>query len=372
MLHKSNFIMIFYVLVFASLLLLFIRTDAVTQASKQNIEYGRKLTSASHSAMQSLEPQKVMAGKYIWSNKEDRKKAIETFYYSLNQSFMNSTNNDRIQVTTPIVLLIDTDGYYIGYNALFNSENMLDPSKENEYADAIQVSELNTWSEELYGCYVRYYLNDNVIITDPIGKTFKGDRHLVADQLKSLGYSDAFVEYLNGTEHVIADAGPLHTDYIGEKVEVNKTDIIVDKTQNTLNKYINEYNYSAGNNGGGYKIVMPNISGEMWHRLLENPTIISFIQGHNIDTGKEVINTFAYSGGEIIKADKYFITDVGLSKKYHSMRECLKTSELKKETDGTYKYTAHDGSYDVIVDKFYFTMQECAEQGASPCPDCIR
>ena len=375
MLHHSNFIIVFFTIMFASLFLVFIRTDAMTNASKQNIEYGRKLTAASHSAMQSLEPQQVMSGRYIWSNEDDRRKSINSFYYSLSQSFLKSTLDNNIQVTTPIILLIDTDGYYIGYNALFNSENMVDPDKINEFQNGLQLTGLNTWGEEYplgSQYYIRYYLNDNVKVTTPEGKIYEGNRHAVAETLFSKGADSDLVYYLDGSDVLLKDAGPMHTDYIGEKFEVQKTDLIVNKTQETLNTYINQYNYNAGVNAGGYNINMPNISGEMWHRLLENPTIISFMQGHNINTGKEIVNTYAYSGGEILKGDKYFITDVGLSKKYHSMRECLKTADLTSNGDGTYTFDDGSGAGPIKVEKIYFTMQDCADQGASPCPVCIK
>lgn len=371
MLHHSNFLIVFYAIFLVMMITVFIRTDATVYSNKQNTQYSSKLTAASHSAVQSLDPQKLMQGNYLWSDEKSRIKTMDTFYYTLASSFMSSTHDMTLQVSTPIIMMIDTDGYYIGYNALFNWDNLADPNKENEFDNAMQLTSLTTWGENIYGYYVRYYLTDDVSVTTDSGKAYQGKRKNVAYLMEKDGISGSIIDYLDGTMRRTE-----HGTDIGEEFIHRKEEFIISETEATLSRYINQYNYSAGTNAGGYQLNMPRISGEMWHRLLANPTFVTFLQGTNVNNGKEVLNTYAYSGGEIMKADKYFMTEEttprGTFQIYHSFRECRDEGLLTDNGDGSYTFKGHSPGSIIIIDKLYFTMAECAQQGAVPCPDCIK
>lgn len=375
MLHHSNFILIFFAIFLAFFFVITVRTTGATYSTKENTEYTSKLTAASHSAVQTIEPKKLINGEYLWNDEESRKKAVDAFYYSLASSFMQTTMDRSLQVSTPILLLIDTDGYYIGYNALFDWNNIAgvtttDYKKIDDFNQSIQMTSLGAWGEERFGYHIRYYLDDNYVsIIAPSGKKYTGRRGEVAAWMEKDGVSatEDIIHYIKGEFTAHTATG----DNLGDAFLVYKEDIIVNSIEDALSRYINQYNYSAGNNGGGYSLTMPDISGEMWHRLLVNPTFVAFLQGDNINNGEKIINTYAYSGGELLKGDKYFITEHGGKKIYHSYRECVKNGEIL-DTDTEF-FTGHStGISGGQIEKLYFTMGDCAAQGAVPCPDCIK
>ncbi len=355
--------MIFYVFFVSTAVIIFLQIDSVTFASKENTSYGSKLTAAAHSAVETVDAKNALDGEYLWQNREDRQAAVDTFFYAFASS-MSTAADSRVQVTTPVILLVDTDGFYIGYNALFKLSNIADRSKENEFANSMQITELIPWSINKNGYSIRLYLNDTVLVTSPEGKRYKGKRRDVANALLKASEDSGVVDYLNEDIEKTANGESLGSEY-----SYDRTAAIVGSVQETLNKYINEYNNSAVVNGESYHIEMPEVKGEMWHRLLENPTFVAFMQGTNVNTGKTIINTYAYAGGEYIKNEKYFITDDGY---YHRLKTLIEAGDVIVNSDGQYEITGHYGSYGgYTVDKLYNSMEECARHGANPCPDCI-
>ena len=375
MIHHSNFILIFFAIFLAFFFTITVRTKGAVHSTRENTEYASKLTAASHSAVQTIEPKKLINGEYLWNDEASRKKAVDAFYYSLAASFMQSTVNQSLQVSTPILLLVDTDGYYVGYNALFDWSNAAgvtpaDYSKLNKFTQSIQMSSLTAWGEERFGYYIRYYLDNNYVsIIAPSGKKYTGRRNEVAASMEKDGIAatEDVILYIKGE----STAETANGENLGDAFLVYKENVIVNSIEDSLARYINQYNFNAGNNGGGYELTMPDVSGEMWHRLLVNPTFIAFLQGNNVNNGTKVINTYAYSGGELLKGDKYFITEIGGKKIYHSYRECVKNGEISETDPETFKghTTGIPGAH---IEKLYFTMGDCATQGAAPCPDCIK
>lgn len=383
--NQSSYLFAFYAIFIAMLFVIFIRAEGIKSGSKENTEYSTKLSTASHSAVQALEV-KTLGKNVLWADANNRKETVNTFYYTLAESILNSTQDNDIQISTPIVLLIDMDGYYIGYNALFNLDNIQARPYEtkmetlDKFKDNLQISSINTWGEEKYGYHIQYSLTDMVNVTTATGKTYKGVRYDVASKMTKDGISGDIISYLDGTKLLYSSSGEL----LGEEFTLSKTDFIVARTEETLARYINEYNYNAGNNAGGYDLTMPDISGETWHRLLQNPTFIAFLQGHNKRTGKEVINTYAYAGGEVIKSDQYFITSQMINgevhRTYHSLNECQKNNWIK-----TYNTKIQFNDHQAVdetetgdtwagkeINMTYPSMADCAAQGAYPCPICIR
>ena len=100
------FLIIFSVMMIPVLL----RSNLTTRSSRANTEYSTKLTAAAHSGIQVADPKGLVTASYIWTNEGYRKKALDSFFHSLCESFMQGTNNDSLQVAVPIIILIDRDG----------------------------------------------------------------------------------------------------------------------------------------------------------------------------------------------------------------------------------------------------------------------
>ena len=416
MFQQSNFTLIFYIILFSVLVTSFIRQDKTDISAITSTEYSSRLTAAAHSAMQSANTDKLSLGTAIWDTKEEREKALNTFYTALSQSFLQEADDSLLRTAIPVVVLIDEDGYYINYNVLFDDNN-IDPNYSAESflqegnEGMSQTGSINTWAEHIGpgadplapsqdSWVVRYTLSDYVWVTAPDGKFYEGNRYRVAENIKN----DPARYTTNGSDIVACDYLEGKTTVLpNEDFKGHKERFIIKETEDTINRFINQFNYrKMGKNGRAYHITMPRIKSEVWHRMLENPTVLTFMQGSDTNVETDKISVFAYSGGELVKTDRYFITKIPTTDYliYHSVRECNKPSSpetLEKKwvcgncgsindssqtqcsscsepKDGddvdTYLYTK--GTANSYVNSFYPTMADAAALGATPCPDCIK
>lgn len=359
-----NFILIFYVLFFSFFLVLFVQADQITVSQRNNRQYTQKLTSAAHSAMQSavlLGDDGSMKEGDIFSSAAARNSMADHFFYALSDNFHLSTvSSKNIRVFVPVLLMVDNSGYYIGYNALFDKDSMASP--ENAFSEPMQVSEEYTFAEQVGDYKVRYFLdNSKVEVTTPQGKVFSGQRaagedsvlNLLSEDIRKRGGNPESTDVIR----LIRDDGSY-----GESFEERRETLIVHQINTELAEYINHYNYANTVNEGGYHMEMPVVPDEMWHRLLKNPTLIAFLQGQSTYTGKTVINTYAYSGSEIAKGTKYFITtDSAGRMTYHSVAGAIRNGEIREG-----KYHGQE------ISMLYDSMRACSDLGAYPCQDCIR
>ena len=176
MFHHSNFIILFYIFFASAALIIFLQINATVYASRENTAYSLKVTSASQAAMDSVDYKKMLEGKNIWEERISRDTALNVFYNTLSRSLGETRINENIQVSTPLILFVDRDGYYIGWNATFDRTNMADPGKENEFVNSMQVTRLIPWSYERAGYTVRYSLYGEIIsVTTPDGEILKSN-----------------------------------------------------------------------------------------------------------------------------------------------------------------------------------------------------
>ncbi len=359
----TQWALLFYIVFIAYITVSFLRSDKVDKAGVDNIEYANKLTAACHSAIDSADMGSLTgSGKTrrgLWTDLQKRKEVLDTFYRTLGLNFMRHTEDDDLRIAVPITILIDNDGYYINYNALFNKDEV--GSDLNEYEEVNQLSSIMTWAEDIYGYNIRYCLDDYIYVTTPAGARYEGSRSKVIQNLieeEGISPTSNLILYLKGNTELN------HRKYLD-----HKADLIVDSIQKTLQYYVNEYNYATGLYGDGYSMVLPNVSTEDWHRLLARPTFVAFMQGRNTDTGKVIINTFAYAGGELIKADKYYVTPTSNPNMYmyHSVNNSLANGEM------TQAGLANLGAiYDSMADCLTSFAKDKKNVEVHPCPNCIR
>jgi len=432
--QQSNFTLFFYIVLFAAILGTFIRQDITDQSSISTMEYGSKLTAASHSAMLAVNTDKIAMGKTIWDTPQMREKSLDAFYTTLGESMWLEQDADMLKTKIPVVILIDEDGYYINYNILFDEGNIPSGmSKEDFIKEALnghygikglnQLGAINTWAENKSGWAVQYTLEDYVRVVSPDGDIHEGHRKQVANKLEEYGLAPSdVIHFLRcGNSPDDTDGGASNPAQVS--FATYRTRFIINEIEKNMNRFVNEFNhYSAGEAGksGGftktrYHINMPTIKSEDWHRMLENPTVLAFMQGDesNIETDK--IATYAYSGGELIKTDRYFITQITTAageKKliYHSVREESKQGRLiqkplfKKDDEGNQildasgnpileidendyemdaatgakiyntkkEYHYISGGTDITISRFYNTMADAALEDAYPCANCIK
>ncbi len=372
--HHSNFIFVFVIIMLAAFTGIFIQTDIIDIAGISNTEYSTKLTAASHSGVNAVDMSELSVKGTVWDSERNRRASLDAFYTSLESSFQQNRNEDNVKVSVPLVLLIDTNGYYINYLATANAGDLLNDVKD--YKSLNQITDINTWSANIGGSTLRFTLNDYVYVTTSSGIQYEGDKSQVASDLIADSGTSDLTSFLSDSSYKCS----------GLTFEEMKKKSIIDETTETIEYYINQQNRTLGSYANGYFLEIPSIKSEDWHRFLENPTLISFMQGRNSDTGKKVINIYSYAGGEVIKTDRYFLTKYTNNGKhvtyYHSMREALSDGTLtliehgRHDAQGNlfdvYSYTGSFSDTNPLeITTFYTNMSDCAAQGAYPCPDCV-
>lgn len=410
----SDYILVFIIVFFGFSIILFRTVNTYSESGITNTEYANKLTTACNDAAKTIHLENVKDDG-VWLSAEDRNETLETFYNTLEYCFNadDTVQESEIKVYTPIVCLVDLNGYYVAYNSSFD-ETVIDGEKiikretnannaniEKQYKkmveNTITVSNLNTWATTYNsGFTVRYFLNDHIEIITPTGKIVSGTRADVDDFLQQeLAKNNPSGTYGISTANLSAEQRrgemieePSINDLLrDDSVYASfKNSTVIQQINKTIEYYINQQNLMASTFDIPYKFTMPEIKSEDWCRLLENPTVLSFLQGSQMITHTGYINVYSLAGGELIKEKMYFITSEVINEKdvltYHYIHGRCGADLIRNE--GTNTVTVKDGTKTKTINykyyyftykgqeikTFYSSMEECAKKGAYPC-ECV-
>ncbi len=355
----SNYVIVFISIAACMILISFMNIDIAQKANTTNIEYANKLTSACYDAAKTMNSENIDRYGKVWNDADDLNETLTVFYNSLVYSFDwdNEGRVDEMSIYTPVVCMIDYDGYYISHNVVFNTTGTVTIPSDADKRNGL--TSLNTWTKSYSGVLLRYYLNDNVEVYCLDGSVYSGNRIDV--------YKDILTDKPGSTEASVLDF--IADD---EKFNSEKNELIVREINEQCEYYINQHNILGSNDDYTYTFEMPEIEGEDWNRLLQNPTVISFLQGYSSSADNKLLNVYALGGGELITPYHYFIYD----DEYH----CIEMeSDVTKDVDTvetvivsggeeislytdyvTYKYKGH------TIDTIYTSQTECAKRGAVP------
>lgn len=280
-----------------------------------NREYGVILANACVDGMKDTEPGLTD----VFNTSAKRERALKGFYTSILKGLAldNGVREEFIKEKTPFVILVDNDGFYISYNAAFDEymTAFIDDTGNEVSPDSTDVlstlTGLNTWSEDIDGNIVRFYLNDHVKVVTASNRTYEGTRAEVLSHI---------------------DLECLRTK---EAFETEKRYVIIQSIETEINFLLNSQPINEGKYFKAYGVTIPQSEGEYWHRLIKRPCLISFLQGDTERNKLNTLNVYAYAGGEVIKSKLYY----GSGNLY-------------------YKY---DGSSDN-----FGTMRDMAEKGYNP------
>ncbi len=339
-----------FIVVFMSLFLpfaVYTHFDALTtQVSEETRE---DLTNASFDAMQAVT---LIDGK-AFSTTAQRSEALDTFYRSLAASygFVADGGEHETVLTSriPFVALIDTDGVYVTTSKEYRSWGA-------DNAQTYKTTPITTYSES-------YLINSHQYIVQ-----FKLDNTAVIYKDGEKIGDGTYKELVKHLDHsVVTDFNSVSKILTSKKAFLEEKQIVITNVvSRAVENYINEY--IASNNtklnssktgynthGTSYRVVIPLSHESDFANALSSPTIISFYQGDQIQTGDTYTMSVALAGGELGISDKYYITKEGNTYYYHSSTEC---SRYKR--NGGHDHPSR-----------YYSMEEAATLGAYPCPDCV-
>lgn len=374
----SSYLILFTGICICSFTILFYNVDKSNKVNRLNLQYAYNLSSACEDAMKTVKGATLEEG-CVWGTKERRKNALNVFNQTLEYNFSSTygTRKAELEVYTPMVCLIDNNGYYIQYHAKLDK----DAHVPDEYDKLSAMNALNTWSRsyeipivtgEVIEAICSFHLDDTVKIVCSDGNVFEGERYDVHAQLERTYGSGTL-----GNVKFLIDDDPDSMDFFNR----TKNEIIVSETEQKLQYYINAINLLADRGQVKYSLTMPEIAGEDWCRLLESPTIIAFLQGPGTNVFDKNLSIYALAGAEYKSGYHYFIVEDKAGNKIYHCAETEPKFETISHTDTleiirgnesqtiNYEYEKHmyDGE---PIEKFYPSMELCALEGAEPC-QCV-
>ncbi len=309
-----------------------IRETANIVASRLNTQYSQVLTAACESAAEKMDNDDVSYA--VMASEKVREDVVNTFFNTMLLSFENvttleediesepSVNRMVMYKNIPVILLIDTNGFYVWYSTFEDDGLVGKISSMSTYSESIQEGDVY---------YVRYFLGNRVQVSLKTEDTvYDGKPEEVFEELGEPGALDF-----------------LATD---EKYARHRNAYIANLVEKQVGYYINNENLErswSNNNYSDYVFEMPEMSMSDWMEMVEHPSVISFYQGKEINNGSALINTYAFSASEYAPGKTYCITSDG---KYHRY-ECEELSEDDRE-------------------RTFSSRKELAKNGYEPCDEC--
>lgn len=304
--------------------------------AEENREYAVWMSSACYDAAKTIDTENMNIAEGVWSTEQSRTDTLDVYYKTLANNISTEQNMNVVIGNTPFVILVDNNGFYISYNAGYDDYgNSVVPDN----IDTINtVSGLNTYTGQVNGNTIRYYLNDYVGVTLQNGSYYDGIRWEVYEKLPS---------------SVKADLAFLIDDalYAEERAHA-----VVLRVEEVINYYLNTQKNITSAYNTGYGVTLPEISGEDWSRMLKHPSIISFAQGRQLNLNNHMLNVYAFSAGELTDSYSYFVAN-GLYYRYDS------DTIITKQTEGDHETYLYMG---IPVEGFFKSMEEAAKTGAMP------
>ena len=311
----TNLAIIFFVLELLMITLIDIRLNNLTAITNKQVEYNKALDNAIDDGVMNLV--EVDSNRKLILNKEE---AVQQFFESLFANFGvigNSRLENRLKNYIPVILITDTDGFYINYSEL---------NKSND-----EVLTVSKWSEK-----IPYSYEENNIIY----KFTLGDYITLYDGSANLIYEG---DYHDLNTHF---PGTLLTKDTFDEI---RRSAIIGKIEEKMNYYINLHNNIAEQYGITYRFWLPQINKADWYQTVNNISMLVIFQGYPYNAaGLDTYNRYALSGARIKKNSAYFLTKINNLKIYHR-------DNCKRIDDSGIPY---------------YTKEECALEGAYPCPDC--
>lgn len=310
-----------------------------SKSAQINTDYANYLITATEGCVASA--YKYIDGRNIFSTDAAREESVDVFYKTL-RLCLNSDSTvyaDQVYYYVPCIFLIDTDGYYIEYTIEHTDE-------DGNAAYSEIITPINKWaktyssgSNGLSGSayHVEYHLDDTITVKyqNRSGELISeyGDFDVVYDKLDR----PAELSFLSSYN----------------KFNDEKTNFIISTLQDQMEYYINVHDESLNQfNNVQYEFTLPQIKGEDWARLIDEPTVVSFLQGVQMPLGNDFLNIYSFAGSELEQQYNYYVAENDDGTMYYHREGCpnLPGEALKKP----------------------YSMYGAAKKGAFPCPICIR
>ncbi len=315
----ENFLILFLILAAMLSGIFMYHSELLSNKTQESVKTEDILIESNKAALAQIEAKNSTGS--IFEDESVRKRAVQKF----KDNFAMAMNYqgvylDLVDYYVPCIFLVDDDGYYVAYSSTTIQSGA-------EYITNV-ITPLNTWTKT-YGNYtVRYHLSDVVEI-------YKGNEQYSGNYIK------AFAHFSSPSElSFMAGASSFHEE---------KNNVVCNITEAQINYYITTHNDLANREDRSYQFEMPEIT-DFNVRLMDSPCVISFAQGIQKSNSKGYINVYAFTAAIEDEAEVYY----------------------EVEYSGNLYYHTHDCSKVSVSGKDKKTATDCARDGYSPCPYCVR
>lgn len=313
----TDLAILFVIIVTPFILILRVKSENLSNAAYKSEVINRYLDAAAEDASEAMIIRG--SGSKIEISSE---KAVNAFFNTLFVNF-NIMDDERaksiLSAYIPVIVLIDYDGY-----SVMSMEEYTNSSGE--------IEQKMIWKPKKP--YV--YESDGFI-------------YLFTLDQKVTVYSQAQSRFYEGMPEDIRvnlpNARVLDNDLFGD---VRKR-TIVELIRNDVNTAINKHNKYAARFGITYNFSPPSISDGDWHRNIEDVGFLAFFQGLPIGLNGQRYNSFALGAARIVRISSYYIEKNANDLFYYHREKCPVLTERSKPYD---------------------SREECAIEGAFPCPVC--
>lgn len=303
-------------------MILFLITDArvnqLTNMVEKKIDYNKRIDSAIDDGIYHLV--ELDSSRNIVLNKEV---AVEQFLNSLYANFHIlglSALETKLKLYIPIIVITDMDGFYIYYTDSFYDQGVSYVSSK--------------WSEKIPYDYEENNIIYNFTMSDYLR---------LYDKNKNCRLEGVYKELSKQYPKTI-----LEDDTVFDLV---RRETIIGHIEEYMNYYINHHNKIAEQYGITYRFVLPQIDQADWYQTIDDISMLVIFQGYPYtENGTDTYNRYALGGARISKNKLYYV---------------------EKSLDSeVYYYHKEECNYLLKKQQVYMTKEECALQGAFPCPEC--
>ncbi len=331
----QHFVLIFLIFFLATVLKTDVAIGQLKTVENEKKELTESLDSATSDAVNYL----AKTGEY-GTDAINKDKIIEKFFTSFYTSMgILSDQNAKaeMEMYIPVIVLCDTDGYYVYYYNQYTAPDDLTYAKRQ-------------WSEKM-----PYYYKDNCFLyrftlTDQVS-LYDVNHYLPADEeVIQTDYHEL------QTEDIYKDFRKQHSDCIllnNDNFKLVKKGAIINQLEKVLAYYTSRHNEIAQRNGITYNFSFPAGRQSEWAHYMDDVNLVIVFQGYPYGIGRDyTINKIACAGANVIKKPLYYVEKKG----WYYLAHRAGCPKLAAST--------------TVLEETFSTLEECAKYGAY-CDDCI-
>lgn len=337
--RTTNYVIMFLVAVLASVAVLDIRVQELSLMTQKYAEYNHAVDAASDDAMGSLVEMADVADVQI-----NYTACIDSFYESLYASFGamdNAVLQSDLQLYTPVLAIIGTDGFFVVHNSVNNYGRLVKVWSE-KLPFQRQFSYKDSFGREHYYTVV-FRLDDRVSVilhdgtTSASSRIYTGKYNELAERYPTSPIADVF------RRTILAEDGTFFNW---------KSQVIVDSVVSQMNFFAKKNNDIANAFGISYNFMLPESASSDLANSIGDVSLVVLFQGFPYGgSTSDTFSKFSVSGAQMSKQTYYYV-------RYSNIDARCYYHELGCTRDN------NNPSYQYVSDV------DAALTGALPCPYC--